>query len=297
MKVVFIGKSHIFSILPLNEIRRYHEVIALIESGPRGKEALIDRTKRFIREIRACVDREMSLRRIAAQSRIPYRYMTKSGMKSLVQFLEPLKPDIICVASLSFLLPPAALKLPKFGAINLHPSLLPRYHGPFPWFWQYYDFLDEIGVTVHALDAGQDTGPIIKQDVVPLALGTDIAQAIDLVSPVGARLMVEAITVLATGTVVLAPQPIHQFPKARVVKPNEKLIKWDEWPIERVWHFMRGTYPWLNVTEDPKFSHGKWRPTSIEKIRNAGQVGALHRDDKGYYIAHADGKIRIVQAG
>lgn len=271
-----------------------HELVGIFESGPRQGLSVLGRLRLRVNDYRVLWTSGVSLRGLAWKTGAKFGLLTRDSMLALERLLRLLAPDIICVASLSHLLPESILQAAKYGAINLHPSLLPKYHGPFPWFWQYYNVEREIGVTVHAIDAGQDTGPIVKQTSVPLEFGTDIHDAIKNVTEVGARLMVEALTEIEQGIAVYTHQPSQGFPKARIVKRNEKLINWLEWPIERVWHVMRGTYPWLDAAEYPKRNgRGQWKPEKVVRCRGAGTPGTVYRDEQGYYVAHADGKIRM----
>lgn len=293
MKIVFIGKGHEFSLVPLAAIKLHHNIVGIVESGPRKDYNGIQRLKAFLHQARSFIKGSESLLSEARKMRVPYMLLTKSTRSDLVSFLRAVQPDIICVASLNQLLSKDVLAIPRYGAINLHPSKLPKYHGPFPWFWQYYNFELEIGVTVHALDEGQDTGPILKQAPVRLPLGTDIMDAIKLVAPIGAKLMVEGLGEIEQGRAMFMPQPIHQYPKARIIKRDEKLIEWDSWPIERVWHFMRGTYPWLDAVEYPRMLKGHCRIGEFERSTCNDKPGQLYKDAVGFYVAHREGKIRI----
>jgi methionyl-tRNA formyltransferase len=179
--------------------------------------------------------------------------------------------------------------------MNLHPSLLPSYHGPFPWFWQYHDFISEWGATVHQIDEGQDTGPILKQEPVSIPLGTDITEAMKIMGAVGARLFVVVLQEIARGTLRPTPQPLHRLPKARIVERHERFIDWQSWPIERVWHFMRGTHPWSDAVDYPRIGHrsATWKIGDYERCQNEREPGVVLMDELGYFVSHHEGKIRL----
>lgn len=290
MRVAFIGKSHEFSMVPLKAIMGSHNVVAIIESAPRIKTA---KANRFLSNLSSKLFDRQSLCNLAEKLKVPYMYLTRENQVELVSFLKRIRPDILCVASLTQLLKKEVLQIPKYGAINLHPSMLPKYHGPYPWFWQYYHFEKEWGITVHVIDEGQDTGPIVKQESFALETGRDIAEAIKIVSPIGARLMLESINEIEAGVAVMTRQPHHEYPKARIVKRDENLIDWNEWSIERVWHVMRGTYPWLDAVEYPKEVCGTWKIGEIERCICDDPPAKVYTDNKGYYAAHREGKIRL----
>ena len=281
MRILFIGKSHGFSLAPLGALREEHEVVALVESGPRA----------------GAPTRQASdvLRSIASSAGVPYLHLTAATVRDLVPFARAARPELICVASLSSLLPPEVLAIPRHGAINLHPSALPKYRGPFPWFWQYYNCEKEIGFTVHVMDETADTGPILAQEMVPVALGTDVRDLMRRTEPVGARLMRAAADALDRGDAVLRAQPPGEHPTARVVRREERLIDWEGWPIERVWHVMRGTYPWMDAVDYPggTLAGARWRIGAIDRRGTTSRPGLLGRDLRGYYIGHREGRIRV----
>jgi methionyl-tRNA formyltransferase len=294
MRVVFIGKNHEFSLLSLRAIQTHHEIVGIVESGPRGSNPKASPPARSWRGLLGLA-KPQGMKCLAQDMRLPHFLMTRKTVQDLPAFLQPLSPEVLCVASLSQLLSKAVLLIPRHGALNLHPSLLPKYHGPFPWFWQYHDFGNEWGATIHQIDEGQDTGPILKQQPVSIQIGTDVIEAIRIVGTVGAKLFVEALEEIANGTSTAKPQPTHQFPKARIVERHERFIDWQTWPIERVWHFMRGTYPWHDAVEYPQLGKSTvvWKTDGYEKCAVQSKPGEVLKDERGYFVVHKDGKIRL----
>lgn len=294
MRVVFIGKNHEFSLFSLRAIQARHEIVAIVESGPRSSNQSALPPVRSWRD-RLGLAKPQGMRRLAQDMRVLHCLLTRKTAQDLPEFLRSVSPDILCVASLSQLLSKAVLQIPRHGAINLHPSLLPKYHGPFPWFWQYHDFGNEWGATIHQIDEGQDTGPILKQQPVSIQIGTDVAEAMRMVGTLGAKLFVEALEEIANGTSKANPQPTHQFPKARIVERHERFIDWQTWPIERVWHFMRGTYPWNDAVEYPQLGSRSvvWKIDDYEKCTVQSLPGEVLKDERGYFVAHKDGKIQL----
>jgi methionyl-tRNA formyltransferase len=299
VKIAFIGKAHDFSLAPLNALSQFHQIVAIIESAPRqvqtGSGSFI---RALLRNGYGKFKKRATMRSIAQRLGIPYLYLSRDNKDQLITFLQAIHPDIVCVASLSQLLKKEVIDVPRYGVLNLHPSLLPKYHGPFPWFWQYYECEQEWGMTVHRIDEGQDTGPIVEQELFTVETGADIYDTMAKAAPIGARLMLAAVNKIEAGTAQFTPQPPHNYPKARIVKRDEKLIYWDQWPIERVWHVMRGTYPWLDAVNYPETLRGKVKVGSYEKSDNDSPAGTVVKDERGFFVAHREGKIRlVVQAG
>jgi methionyl-tRNA formyltransferase len=294
VKIAFIGKPHDFSLAPLNALSRCHQIVAIIESAPRIAQK--DSTS-FVRTLARVAQNwfssQMTMPTLAAKGNIPYFYLSKENKDQLPKFLQTISPEILCVASLSQLLKKEVIDIPRYGALNLHPSLLPKYHGPFPWFWQYYDWEKEWGMTVHRIDEGQDTGPIVEQESFMVETGADIYDTMAKAAPIGATLMLKAVNEIEAGTAKFTSQPPHNYPKARIVKRDEKLIDWDHWSIERTWHVMRGTYPWLDAVNYPKAFQGRVQIGPYEKCENDRPPGSVAKDKQGFFVGHREGKIRL----
>lgn len=157
--------------------------------------------------------------------------------------LRDLRPDLFVVACFPRLLPPALLRLPRHGALNVHPSLLPAYRGPAPLFWIFHDGLERAGVTVHLMDAGADTGAIAVREPLALPDGISYAGAERLCAEEGARLLVAVAPALAAGTLIPRPQPPTGVSHAPAPRPEDFIVTPD-WPARRAFNLMRGVADW-----------------------------------------------------
>ena len=105
--------------------------------------------------------------------------------------------------------------------------------------------------------------------------------------------MVHALELLARGRATRRPQRHLSCPLyARFVESPEDLVQCDAWPLERVWHFLRGTHdkwPFLPLPD----SVGRWAIGPMRRDVPEEASGTVSRDDDGYYVAHAEGKIRL----
>jgi methionyl-tRNA formyltransferase len=115
-------------------------------------------------------------------------------------------PDAICVACFTRRLPSALLALPRFGCLNAHPSLLPEHRGPDPLFWTFHAGASETGVTIHQMDDGFDTGPILKQSRVAIVEGEAESALEARLATLAGGLLVEALAGLRAGTLLPTPQ-------------------------------------------------------------------------------------------
>jgi len=296
LRFVFIGGNSIFSMIPLKALVNRHELVGIVESAPRSFNPRTANIKEKTLKILKLLLKSHQLRYFALRKKVKYFFHDRYNNDTLTEFLRNIKPDIICVASMSQLLPFDVLNLPKHGVINLHPSLLPNYRGPNPWFWQIYMMEHYGGMTVHYLDESADTGNIIKQDKFLIRSGISSQELISSTISIGARLMVEAMDDISKGIVQATPQRhLDSVVRARNVKEDEQLIDWKNWNIERTWHVIRGTNQWLCCLPRPRFYPGfYWQIGNYEKIECTTKFpGTVNLDRRGLFAAHHEGKIRI----
>ena len=99
---------------------------------------------------------------IAKKYKIPI-YEPEKINKQFIAQVKRIKPDLILSIYYRKILPKTLIEIPKLGCVNIHPSLLPYYRGPIPTVWALLNGESKIGVTIHYIDEGIDTGPIIDQ--------------------------------------------------------------------------------------------------------------------------------------
>lgn len=112
-----------------------------------------------------------NLKEFCEEHNLPYYFMNKGCNAELENWVKSLEPDLIVVNGMSELLKKNIIDIPKKGCINLHPTLLPKYRGPYPYFWIFYDMDLNQGSTVHYIDEGEDTGDIIYQESCRIPFG------------------------------------------------------------------------------------------------------------------------------
>lgn len=157
--------------------------------------------------------------------------------------LEALHPDAIVVVGYGRLIPQWMIDLPRFGNLNLHASLLPKYRGAAPIQWAIAQGETVTGVTTMRIDAGLDTGDILLQR--ELAIGPDDT-AVTIgpkLAEIGAQLMVETLRGLQTGTVKSRPQDNAQATLAPILKKEDGKIDFGRSAYE-IWNRLRGFSPW-----------------------------------------------------
>jgi len=236
MRIVFMGTPE-FSVPPLEYlIKSEYQVVGVYTQPdkPTGRGRTLE---------------QLPVKRVALQHGLELFQPVKLRNPDEVARLAALKPDLILVAAFGQILPQSVLDIPKFGCLNIHPSLLPEYRGATPIPAAILAGDKETGVTIMLMDAGMDTGPIISQIIVGIepddtteSLTTRLAQA-------GVRLLGEALPLWFEGS--LKPQP-QDGSKATYTKPVTKddgTIDWQMSAVEisrriRAFHPWPGCYTW-----------------------------------------------------
>jgi methionyl-tRNA formyltransferase len=148
-------------------------------------------------------------------------------------------PDAFCVACFSRKLPASVLSLPRLGALNVHPSLLPDNRGPDPLFWTFWRGDEVTGVTIHLMDEHLDTGTIIAQQGEPVPDGMTEAALEARLATLGGELLVQALGALADGSA--HPQPQDEKRATSFPWPAaDDYVVTPSWPARRAYRFLTG---------------------------------------------------------
>jgi methionyl-tRNA formyltransferase len=134
--------------------------------------------------------------------------------------------DAAVVAAYGLILPPAILKAPRHGCLNVHASLLPRWRGAAPIQRAILAGDPETGITIMQMDEGLDTGPILLQQAIPITPKMTSGELSELLAALGARLILDAIDGVARGTLVARPQPSAGVTYAAKLRREEARLDW-----------------------------------------------------------------------
>jgi methionyl-tRNA formyltransferase len=157
--------------------------------------------------------------------------------------LESLAPDVILVVAYGRIIPKWMLDLPRFGNLNLHASLLPKYRGAAPIQWAVANGEPETGVTTMRLDEGLDTGDILLQQTLTIAPDQTAQDVFPLLAEMGAALMVETLEGLASGTITPRMQDAAQATHAPILKRDDGRMDFNQ-PAMTLYNRWRGFQPW-----------------------------------------------------
>lgn len=182
------------------------------------------------------------LAQLAWEHNIPVFLVGDISSPDTVELLESLQFDLGIVACFPMRLPQEILSVPRFGFLNLHPSLLPAYRGPFPLFWAFRHGVQDSGITLHYVDSGMDTGDIVQQTNVFIPDGIGSKEADSLFAVQGTTLILNALSGLAAGNLAGHAQGAGASSYRR--PSEEDFIITTEWTAKRAFNFMRGTSEW-----------------------------------------------------
>ncbi|MCL6560292.1 MAG: methionyl-tRNA formyltransferase [Firmicutes bacterium] len=157
--------------------------------------------------------------------------------------LEDLLADVIVVAAFGQILPPAVLKLPRYGCINVHASLLPKYRGAAPIHRAIMNGEKETGITTIFMNEGLDTGDILLQQALPITEEDTAGTLHDRLARLGAELLVKTLSLLSSGRLICRQQDHAKATYAPVISRADELIKWDA-SARSVFNQVRGLNPW-----------------------------------------------------
>ena len=287
LRVVFFGSAGRYSATHLTALVAAHRVVGVfcaLES--RGARGVIGR---ILRSVGARSD---PCTGIARDHGIPVRFTDRKST-DLAARVSSLAPDVICVAGYPWLLPATVWRLPPLGALNSHPSLLPRHRGVLPLFWIYYHDDRTTGVTVHRLDERADAGDIICQDAYLLARGFPVEQLNTLNADRGSLVLLQALQAVSAGRSG-TPQDDQQSTRAPLVAHGASMVD-PAWDVERVWHFLTGLFP--RFIEPLHDSDG--RPVNYsgviayERIAHDQTIGTVRRDSTGWRLHCVGGVVTL----
>ncbi len=174
---------------------------------------------------------------------LPVFQPVKLRLEPAVQEVARWQPDIIVVAAYGQILPKSVLTLPKFGCVNVHASLLPRYRGAAPIQWSMLNDDPETGVTIMLMDEGLDTGAMLTQRKTPIE-PADTGQTLhDRLARIGAELLLDTLPDYVAGKIAPQPQPAEGSCYARKITKEDGLLDW-KLPARALWNRVRAFNPW-----------------------------------------------------
>lgn len=208
--------------------------------------------------------------------------------------LASVNAEVMIVAAYGLLLPPAVLAIPRFGCLNIHASLLPRWRGAAPIQRALLAGDPETGITIMQMDPGLDTGAMLMRLPLPIA-DDDTAQTLhDKLAALGASAIVSALQQLGQGSLVAEPQDERDATYAAKLSKAEGLIDWHKSAVELA-RAVRAFNPF--PVAQARFGGETWRVWQARAVnRNDGRPGEILQADKdGILVACGEGALRLTE--
>ncbi len=180
---------------------------------------------------------------LALQHGIPVYQPLKLRQPEVVEELRALRPDLIVVVAYGQILPKSVLEIPRYGCINVHASLLPRYRGAAPINKAIMDGETVTGITTMNMDVGLDTGAMLVKKSLVIGPEETAGELHDRLAQLGREAMEETLRRLCAGNLVAEPQDDTQSCYAPMLKKEDGLIDWGG-SAEAIHNQVRGLDPW-----------------------------------------------------
>jgi methionyl-tRNA formyltransferase len=204
---------------------------------------------------------------------------------------------LIVVVAYGQILPGTLLELPRFGCLNVHASLLPRYRGAAPIQWAILSDERETGVTIMKMDEGLDTGDLLALQSTPITSGDNAQTLQNRLAQLGAALLVKAIPEYIAGVIVPRKQPQAGASYARKITKEDGRLDWAQ-PARSLWNRVRalvpwpGTYAFLSAKPKPLLLKIWQAEVADQSSGSAGEV--LESGRNGIVVACGHQALRIL---
>ena len=223
--------------------------------------------------------------------------------EEFINEIKSLNPDVICVVAYGKILPKEILDIPKFGCINVHGSLLPKYRGAAPIQWAVLNGDKETGITTMYMDEGMDTGDMILKEKVEIGENETTGELWDNLSKVGGRLLVKTLEEIEKGTAPREKQG-EDFTVAPMLDKDMAKIDWNNKTAKEIKNLVRGLNPIMGAytyLDDRKIKFWKVDIANSNEIMFGNDIPlrngtVLVSDPKdGLFIKTKEGILKVLE--
>ncbi|WP_027726100.1 methionyl-tRNA formyltransferase [Tuberibacillus calidus] len=221
---------------------------------------------------------------IAEQAHIPVLQPEKVRKPEAVEAILAYKPDLIITCAFGQILPEALLNAPKYGAINVHASLLPEYRGAAPIHKAIMDGKKETGVTIMYMVKALDAGDILTQKKVPIEETDTVGSLHDKLSKAGAELLMSTLPDLIEGRITPIPQDESRATYVSTLSREDERIDWHQ-SGEAIYNHVRGMDPFPGAFTMYKNKPLKiWKTKKVEGKMDLPPGTILAKDAEGFTV-------------
>ncbi len=229
MRVVFLGTPE-FAVPSLHALASEHQVLAVFTQP--------DRPKGRGNQLAAS-----PVKQAAGSLGIPVHQPERIRRTPNPEVLRSFDADLMIVVGYGQIIPQSIIDLPRYGILNVHASLLPKYRGAAPMQWAIASGETRTGVTIMQIDAGLDTGDMLLAHLVAIEPDETAPDLSARLAPIGACLLLEAIRQIETGSLHRQKQNEAEATLAPILKKEDGLIDWSR-SSQEIYNRLRGFAPW-----------------------------------------------------
>ena len=280
MKIVFMGTPE-FAVPCLQKIiDEGHEVLAVVTQPDKPK----GRGKKLAMP---------PVKELALKYDIDVYQPIKAREESFVEKLKEINPELIVVVAFGQILPKSILDIPKFGCVNVHASLLPKYRGAAPLNWVIINGEEKTGVTTMYMDVGLDTGDMILKSEIPLDDEITAGELHDKMMIDGANVLKETIDLIAQGKAPREKQNEDETCYSPIMDKTLGNIDWNK-SAKDIHNLVRGVNPWPSAYTTYENQTMKiWKTKVVNKNSDKTPGTILKVDKDGIEVNTGNGVIQI----
>lgn len=232
IRVIFMGTPEIAATLLESLIEKQYHFVCVVTKPDKPAGRKQEATTSPVKEI-------------ALKNNIPVEQPQKLDA-DMIEKISKLKPDLIIVAAYGKILPPELLKIPGFGCINVHASLLPKWRGASPIQNVLLAGETETGITIMLMDKGMDTGDILAQKHVSIDIEDTKDSLLAKLTEVGKDLLIETVPLWVKRTLSATPQDGTQATLCQLIEREDGHIMWTD-DAESIYNRYRALSPWPGI--------------------------------------------------
>jgi methionyl-tRNA formyltransferase len=223
------------------------------------------------------------VKQLALQAKLQVFQPQRARSDEAYELFQRLAPDVVVIVAYGQIIPARLLTIPRFGWINLHASLLPKYRGAAPIHWAIVNGETRTGLTTMRIDAGLDTGDMLLRVEMPIGRDETAPELAVRMAEAGAPLLAETLRKLEHGEISPEPQDHAQASLAPILKKEQGRIDW-LLTAEQIYARIRGFAPWPGAftTFRGQLCHLWGRPRTME--RTPERPGTLIVHNERFYV-------------
>lgn len=267
MKIVFMGTPDIAVPCLQKIIDEKYEILGVVTQPdkPKGRGKKLGMSP---------------VKELAIENNIPVYQPVKARDKEFIDTIKSLNPDVIVVVAFGQILPKGILEIPKFGCINVHVSLLPKYRGAAPINWVIINGEEKTGVTTMYMDEGLDTGDMILKTEVNLDENITAGELHDKMMNIGAETLKETLRLIEEGNAPREVQNHEEFSYAPIMNKSLGNIDFSK-SAREIHNLVRGVNPWpsaYTTYNDVIMKVWKTKVLDEKSTKDAGTIIDVSKD-------------------